>query len=62
MTLYKYPYIAFSDIVGGKIGLKLRRQMIKYAVNSIRQGEIGNSYLIISCRWKSSCKMGEGEF
>ena len=35
--------------------------MIKYAVNSIRLVGIGNSYLIISWRKKSSCKMGEGE-
>jgi len=36
--------------------------MIKYAVNIVRKVGIGNSYLIISWRKKSTCKMGEGEF
>jgi hypothetical protein len=36
--------------------------MIKYAVNSIREVGIGNYYLMISWRKKSSLKMGEGEF
>ena len=44
------------------MGLKLRRQMIKYAVNSTREVGIGNSYLIIRWRKKSSSKLGEGEF
>jgi len=36
--------------------------MIKYAVNNTREVVIGNSYLIISWRKKSSSKMGEGGF
>ena len=35
--------------------------MIKYAVNSTRQADIGNFYVIISWKKRSSCKMGEGE-
>jgi len=35
--------------------------MIKYAVNSTRQADIGNFYVIISWRKKSSCKLGEGK-